>query len=322
MKNSIQIWCEAQADVVEAPDLNIDINVWHYGKNRDKTLLDFGLKVFSASKVKSIYIYFPFPVGMTEIEDLGYKMRDQMLLNGIFNEHYTSDVDPSNNKRNIIKEKGNSKFVIYEFSKENLNFSLAHEGTVLQIRAFDVVSSSEELPIYFRIRIKNVNYRPFFEVIRPKNSIFESAFMETELVDFRINELRNQDRDLIERIARGKRFKLTKINFFMMTPVTDSIETGITELKYERQLEKEGFWDTYLDGNSIEYGNMSVYTHKRRTQQIMPDCNEDEIEDYRLFAKIRYHKANKKTIAVYLAIVLSITIIANIISNVIWSIAV
>ena len=77
--------------------------------------------------------------------------------------------------------------------------------------SFDVKNKS--CPKYFRLRIMSNNYGTMFEKYKPKNSFFDSAFIETEIIDFRINEKRNQDSGLMETIDENNELYLKKLIF-------------------------------------------------------------------------------------------------------------
>ena len=55
-------------------------------------------------------------------------------------------------------------------------------------------------------------------------------FVETELLDFRINEKRNQNMFLIETITEHQQFTLENINFFITTPIQDEVVSDGTNL--------------------------------------------------------------------------------------------
>lgn len=133
-------------------------------------------------------------------------------------------------------------------------------------------------------------------------------FVETELLDFRINEKRNQNMFLIETIAEHQQFTLENINFFITTPIQDEVVSDGTNLIYKRQLEAGDFWKEYL-GQSYE--RMSVYKNNN-------SFDGNEIESFSVFSKIKYRKSNFLSILKYLLVLCAITVLFNTISNCIW----
>lgn len=308
--NSIQIWYEAKG--TDEAGLDLDINIWRLKSIETKVFMDFGLKIEKSSDVNQVYIYFPFIFEKQSVSDLGETFRNPVILKGIFNENYVISDNTNNPKNLLVKDDDTNDvlFSIYTFSNENdLKVENIYDGTIISF----VVKKAVQTDIrYYRFRIATRDYSPFIEHHRPKNTFFESAFIETELLDFRINEKRNQDPNLIEKITEHMRFRLNNINFFVMTSINDEVISDGINLIYKRQLEMGGFWKSYLKMN---YKKMSVY----KSNFVRKD---GKIDGFTCFAKINYRKSNVFTILKYLIVLLIITVIysicANMISNVLW----
>lgn len=294
--NSLQIWYSGQPKA----ELQLDINVWRLKNTlKRKIYLDFGIKIMTPNIVEKVYIYFPFIFNKSNIVDLGEKLKNTSILNGIFNENYS--IYAQNKSIDVKGEAGKTIFSIYELDIERdiileQNFS----GTVM---SFDVKNKS--CPKYFRLRIMSNNYGTMFEKYKPKNSFFDSAFIETEIIDFRINEKRNQDSGLMETIDENNEFIFKEINFFVTSPIQDEIVSEGTNLVYKRQLEMGNFWKDYL---SCEYKRMSVYKNKLILR-------EEEIDNYNCFCKINYRKSNLGTITLYLVVLFLLSFTNNYISD-------
>lgn len=308
--NSIQIWYEGEKSV--SAGLELDVNIWRLKSVRTKVIMDFGLKIKKSSLVNKVYIYFPFNFEKQSVSDLGKAFQNPGILKGIFNENYVISDNTSNPKNLLVKDDETNKvlFSIYTFTDENdLKIENAYAGTII---SFAVKQAAQTETRYYRFRIATRDYSPFVEHHRPKNTFFESAFIETELLDFRINEKRNQDPNLIEKITEHMRFQLDNINFFVMTSINDEVISDGVNLIYKRQLEMGGFWKSYL---GIDYKKMSVY----KSNNVRKNSS---IEDFSCFAKINYRKSNVLTIFKYLFVLLIITILysvcANMISNMVW----
>lgn len=310
--SSMQIWYtgEHNKDTI----LELDINLWRLEKIKNGIYMDFGLKIKKASDVEKVFIYFPFVFYKNEVLDLGTMFNDNKILKGIFNENYLVSINTTNPKNILVKDDISNEilFAIYAFDVEkDIAIENMYGGTIM---SFEVKRASQTDAKYYRFRICLKEYSPFIEHYQPKNSFFESAFIETEMLDFRINEKRNQDPNLMERIIECNRFRITDINFFVMTSIKDEIISDGINLIYKRQLEMGEFWKSYLE---TEYGRMSVYkcnNIKKNQQEV--------IDDFSCFAKINYRKSNVKTIITYLLVLFIVTIVfslvANIVSNVVW----
>jgi hypothetical protein len=163
----------------------------------------------------------------------------------------------------------------------------------------------EKIPMYIRFRIKCNDFGCIFKKIKPKNSFFESAFNENELIDFRLNEKRNQHETLINEIGKHKYLKIKKINFFVISPVEHDIKFNGSNLTYKRQLENNKYWKPYLDS---EYNNMIVYKVKI----------EKDIEDFSIYLNFQYRKSNLLTILKYMLILGLTAVIFNLIGSLVF----
>lgn len=298
--NSIQIWYKGD----QGSKLVLDVNVWRIKHFLRKTYIDFGLKISEADKVKEVFIYFPFDVGENDIIDLGCKFSEAKMLTGIFNENYVAKID---NKNIDVSDNKTEKIVfsIYQIdTHKDIKFERNYGGIIV---SFDV-KPNHGYDRYFRFRISLKKYGTFIEHYQPKNSFFESAFTETELLDFRVNERRNQELSLIETTTENARFEIEDINFFVMSPIQDEVTADGINLVYKRQLEAGNFWKEYL---GCSYNRMSVYK-----------CNNfnksGKIESFSCFGKINYRRSNFITIFKYLIVLCIITLTYNIISNYIY----
>ena len=307
--NSIQIWYTKQSSSDTDVSLQLDINIWKFNKKLPNNIfLDFGLKLIGCDNVDRVYIYIPLSFTKNNIVDLGAKLENLDILQGIFNANYTITKRPENLNNLLVQENGKVLFAIYKYNNlDSFLVTSEYGGTVL---SFPVKAHKQTPNRYYRFRIKLTSFEPFIESHHPKNSFFESAFIETEFLDFRLNEIRNQNKDLLERISSEQRFKIEDINFFVMISIKDEVVMDGFNLTYQRQLETGPFWTPYLE---LNYENMSVY----KCNNIKKEDN-GSIKDFNCFGKINHRKSNLKTILLYLFVLLLITLIFSIISNYVW----
>lgn len=299
--NSLQIWYEGD----EAAKLSLDVNIWREKKFWRKVYIDFGLKVHEVKKVKKIFIYFPFKIKLEEIKDLGGAFSDIKVISAVFNKNYGLD---SSTEKNIVVKNNETGEVVFSIYQLDINADLAIENNYGGSVVSFAVKPQNDYDRYFRFRIRSKKYGTFIEKYKPKNSFFESAFIETELLDFRINERRNQDPTLMEEINGQNQFNLCEINFFVMSPIQDEIVSDGNNLVYSRQLEDAESWENYL---GFAHSRMSVYKCI-----ILNELG--EIDAFCCFCKINYRKSNPLTIIKYLLVLCLLTIIFNLCSNCIW----
>ena len=325
--SGIQIWYESYNPKVYVC-LDMDINLWRLDNQSNLAYLDIGLMIHDTFTVKKVNIYFPFKFGINKITNLGEKLGDLTTLQGVFNEDYS--IKSSNKEIVVTDDNKREVFRIYSLDKtQDLNVEEQYNGTLVSFKPSGNRKNYANQPTterhhktYYRFRIEADNFFPFIERYQPKNSFFESAFIETEVIDVRINEKRNQNTSLIEAIQENKRFVLTNVHFIVITSLNDDIVSDGINLIYKRQLEADGFWRKYLEDYS--YGRMSVYKansikYVENKNINIKDANNKTvkryIEDFSCFAKVNYRKCNKKTISRYTLALLVSTIALTFIST-------
>ena len=179
--------------------VTVHINLWDKPKDdRKNYCFDFGLLVEDIRDIEKIYLYVPFKIEKSQIRDLGALISDNKLVNAIFNENFTTtDGEP---KRLIVNGNEEKKdFVIYALEVESqitLKDCLRNAptpGTILEIQIHSI-EPSEILRYYFRIRIEVEAYSENLYLINDKVegiSIFSNQFTNTEIIDFRLNDVRS-----------------------------------------------------------------------------------------------------------------------------------
>jgi hypothetical protein len=249
------------------------------------------------ASVKTLFFYLPLKIKKSDIIGLGKMMEENRILNGVFNERYMTK--PENKTFTVLQIADSTQvFEVYmlNMSNQDMKIEKSFGGSIL---SFDIseLAHNKSLPLYLRFRLKypldekGRNVLGCFKEYWPKYPFFESAFNVTETTDFRINENRNQDKDLIERMSKGKTFSITEVRYFLIMPNEENLNT-FSELGYQRQLEKDGFWNSYLEieNASGTYGEMSVYKY------VKHGTASDPLDHFRIFYKSQYRKSNWRTI--------------------------
>lgn len=356
--SSIQIWYESN-DSNTNVCLDVDINLWRLNSPKHRAYFDIGLLIRDIAPVNKVYIYFPFDFEHGNIVDLSEKLKTPEMVQGVFNEDYFVKADT---KETIVLNSNGERFRIcfLDNKSEDIKVEKKYDGTLV---SFDVRKNEEDKShrkSYYRFRIKDLKSKkffPFIEHYKPKNSFFESAFIETEMIDVRINEKRNQNRNLIDDIKKVKqytRFVLTKVNFFVITSENDDVMSDGINMIYKRQLETGNFWTDYLENskckkmsvyksNSVKYNKRQVFTadddedednknnNKNNNSKNIKNKNgndnkrisynykeKDCIDDFSCFVKVKYRKCNIGTVFIYLLALFVSTLILSIICGVIY----
>lgn len=310
--NSLHIWYSSNNTTeIQQSDLEMDLNVWKLKKSSDRiTYIDFGLNVTNPLNINKIFVYFPFKMKGSRFADLGSCLTDVELLNGIFNDKYSV---ASSNKWNIVSDRETQKqiFAIYRLDvKSDVSFEDNYGGTII---SFTVKNTKGNIPAYYRFRInpeketKSSGFGSFFHEYRPNQTFFQSAFNVTEITDFRINEERNQDKTLKEKIDTERSFNIKEIRFFHISPTIDVL-VGESQLQYQRQLESDGFWANYLMCGHSFCDDMCVYRCKKTVSHT------ERISDFHIFYKIERRKSNWVTLMKYGIVSIVIATLLDLIS--------
>ena len=262
-------------------ELELHVNLWNFKKL--ETTFDFGFMVDNIDNVENIILYVPFKI--KKVEDLGNNIieKNQILVDAIFNERCeTIKFYP---KRLKVIKKGNydtrdrrsadidntkeKDFILYSLSNNQITFENFYNYARIKLNVENILSKEEQRnhpeldnkKYYFRIRFfPDSNEITMIKRENEKINIFQDASLRTtEIIDFRINDLRSCPENLREEFLRTPRFTIKKIHYLIMRSSTDEyITIGDTEVK-GRLLEKE-IWKNYIN---IEENDMIAYHVKK-----------------------------------------------------------
>ena len=232
------------------------------GGARDDIQIDFGLLVSDIEGIDEIDLYCPFSIDKSAITDLGQKILNHPeLVNAIFNENYHASsgaprrlevISPSDKKErtdcnNINDRADNSRrktpFLIYQLEIENevsIDRIPNHTGptnedddnsfgSLIKIKINKLLEGNQEertstQKYYFRFRIETTTDKMELFCQRPHNiSPFSEAFVTTEVIDFRLNNLRSCCSGVQDRISQGKKFRITSVHYLILRLTSDTL---------------------------------------------------------------------------------------------------
>lgn len=299
---SIAIWCEPIDKNLESIDnIELHFNLWKIPNKSKKThkFLDIGLKIENTENVSSLKIYFPTIITNVDFVDIVEKFIDKPdLVSAIFNENYNVKSN-STSKFSEIKDI-DDKFVfnIYKSTVDDLNFENKFKGTIITINL-----PRQGQSIYLRYRIKGDFINSLSTISKPTNAILQSAFSEIGMIDFRVNEIRDLDINLIE--SRNKKFlKIKKLHFFFICSNEEEVIGNHQPFLSCRNLENYR-WNKYVDLPNTDKQIYLAYHWKENSNK----------ESASILIKSKYERNNLKTILKYLLFAIIIALITNLISN-------
>lgn len=301
---SIAIWYTPKKDqTASIADVELHFNFWKIpnGAEKHRKFLDIGIKLEDTSKIDSLNIYFPSQITNTDFEDIVSKFIDKAdLVSAIFNENYKVTSNATTKSYEITDSKNNFVFTVYKTSPNDLEFqSNRHNGTIIKIKVL-----SQNKKTYYRFRLKGNFIDGLSTISKPTNSVLESAFSEIEMIDFRVNEIRDLNHDLIEEINKGVLLKIKKQHFFFICSNEEEVIGNHQPFISCRNLENYR-WDKYVDLPDKKKNNVYLAYHWK----------ENDKESVSTLIKTKYEKNNWKTIGKYFLIAFVIAVLIELFSN-------
>lgn len=321
------------------PQFSMHINFWSLEVIRPKMVLhkrkissnekypylDIGIEVNNFKCIQYIALYCPFDLGIEDIVDLSGKLSNKKNANLVFNND--CEIETKDNYTIINNDEKNNKIVVYplnqvidnvfkiESIRENKKnrIIISFEDFIKYIKQKPKFDDINNLYIRFRIKSKNLNKALYFD-IEPMNKSFESAFIGTRVIDFKINEVRN-----IDDSVRAKALledediaKFLSIHFLIMEPSSYDLVSLSSNQSSCRELE-EDVWNDYL-GKIIDssYGRILAYHWKKKaSKKSGNECEDELIDDFSNLVKVNYSKANLFSIICYALIAILLGILGS-----------
>lgn len=299
---SIAIWYKPiNKDLESIKDLELHFNFWKIpnGVKKSYKFLDIGVKISNTENIESLKIFFPVTIKKDDFKDIVDKFINKTdLLCAIFNENYKVTSDGTSKTSEIRDSNNQFVFNIYKTSTSDLKFENKYGGTIVEITI-----PKEKKTNYFRFRINGDFINSLTTISKPTNSIFQSAFSEIEMIDFRVNEIRDLNHDLLEQIKEERLLIIKKQHFFFICSKDEELIGNHQPFLSCRNLENYK-WDDYVGNREIVNQTYLAYHWK-----------EKDAESVSILIKTKYEKNNWKTIAKYAIFAFLFAVIVNLFSN-------
>ena len=299
----IAIWCSSAKTKSVSHNLEVHFNLWKLGKRRNANcFLDIGLMIQNATEASHINIFIPERVAESDIDDLGITFREKPdLVSTLFNEDYRISSGAQEKVVDVLGVDRTPVFYIYVLDLESdVLIENAYGGSIIKIRISQELAGKKH---YYRIRLKNPYVDSISHIYTPPNSVLESAFSQTELVDFRINEKRNLNSSLLERIRSEGEVSFNKTHLFLMREASDDYICSHKPPNGGRQLEVD-LWKEYI-GHDYSFDKIIAYHWKETSTH----------NSFSAFAKFRYTRCSRLTIATFITIIIGLGVLAGVLAN-------
>lgn len=311
---SFALWYSLQDDTIkEAKEISVHINFWNI---KNKYSFDFGFLLEDLSKVKKMSLYVPFKLKIDDIKDLGSVIsKNNKLVNSIFNENFT--VTAGEPKKLVVNGNGNKdEFVIYSLDiKDQVKvLEVNAPGSIVEIN-LNNIPLNEKKRFYFRLRIETKNKIALVDDQIKGISVFSDQFTNTEIIDFRFNDIRSCSDEIREKYEKGQKFKYIAIHYLLMRDASDIIIYNGREIS-SRVLETD-LWKNYIDEISH---TMIAYHLKKKAKKIYNE-NENKyyikeyIDDFSELIRFQYKKGTKLIFLIYIFVAILIGACSGILGN-------
>lgn len=310
--NSFGIWAKYKAGIEDKKAVDVHANLWDIGKNSESAFIDFGLMIPEYKNLEVIAIALPFLVPNCSIRDLSDVICEKKIGSLVFNtvciahsggragSYETKALSLDNSDRHIlllpIADKSDYYGIVVKI--ENVEGLTCIRIDFSGLR--EEFKDYEKLYLRFRVRDSQIKDAMFCK-LKKKNYFLESAFTETKIVDFMVNELRSIKTEVNEKMTNQKLelVELSKVHFFVMEPAEREVSSDKMEC---RRLEPG--WDKYIDESYTS--DTLVYHWSKRAK------DDQSLSSYSELVKVTSAETNWRLILCYVLVGVALSIISNI----------
>lgn len=320
---SFAVWYKEKETKNSARDICADVHVNLFENSKDEWFIDFGLKISNIDFVDKVYLYVPFFISdKGDIADLVHLM-DTKLLKALFNDNfYVVEGPPKRRKINLRDE----DLIIYQLTVEQeielctINDDV-ESGTILAINTGGItepVNGSKDFfdvnLYYFRFRVA---VRDGAEKVISHEvddiSFTDCSLRKTEIIDFRLNNIRSLTDVVQNEINSGRLFSFKAVHFLILKNAKDLLLYPAGNVS-TRMLEDYLWRDYFSDVDSNDIGDLIAYHFKEKcpddgSKQIY----EKKIREFNVLVRFSVSKSPLKALFGVVAFAFIINIISNIV---------
>lgn len=295
--------------------------IFRRGYNR---YLDIGVMIKPPVKdIEAIYLYLPFVVEESNISDLGESIKDPSMFCTLFNGDYTIQNISEHPLYHEVKPVSGDKelFWLYSLGKNTYSLEKLVKGSLIKIELKELPPTGNFVQgentkgpgVYFRLRISNLKKNDFYYEERVSNDVFQSAFSKAEMVDIRINEIREFDKEVVDDLRKNRHFvNFDKFHFFFIGSSENEQVAGNVGFHDCRLLDSSK-WKNYEDAiNDKRKKYLAYHWSIKNNGTAFTTCN--------VFLRTIYSSLNFKKSFKYCLIVIILGFIGSYLCNMVQSI--
>lgn len=330
-RKSIGIYSMPNDEYEQCSPLEVHINLWCIkSKKQNAYALDFGIKF--KLDTKEILLLIPKIIDYKNVFDIGQRLIDNSrLLCSVFNENYQIVKNPTGSLDIVNDITGKTLFGIY---KLRMNASISVKinevnSTYTEIRITPQCKyeqlKSEVDSLYVRFQIKLKDLKPFATDVAISNDFLQSAFSSSHLFDIRINDKREIDSNVDEKLVhdKWKQAQFSKLHFFYMSEVSETVDNG-SKLHLDTRMLEENLWKKYFGDTNVIEGQHIAYHWKKTVKEqryevefqdkricLKPKYENQSFDSFTLFFKTTYSNLNIIRILKYSGIIIFLGILSS-----------
>ncbi|NBA84045.1 hypothetical protein GVN15_25745 [Pseudomonas putida] len=314
-------------------EVELHFNYWSVSASSPTAIdyLDVGVKFSGIESFETIKIFFPFNVTENSyVASLGRTVcNTPTLISAIFNtrvketKHDGERMDITFRHEKDLKLRFHSQIALgpHGDGVTLSRLSGGSPGTTLSfpIKLFkrEKEDRLDDLPHYFRFRIKMSaeDKSVLSQTYSAKDSWLLSHFDSTEIVDFRVNEIRNLPAQIRSKLEYDS--YISSVHFFLIRETNSEHKLSHTEFKRCRVLEKD-LWETYLkeDDQKITLPDkMLIYHWRELSKRDQNGKLLEHLENFSAFAKFSKTVVSNLTIFIFLFSLIIIGAVSGIAGN-------
>lgn len=301
-------YLEKYADVGE-----LHMNIWKVNQGGVRLhsvfYVDLGVKV--SFKCESIRIYVPFKTKAVQQADLcKIIMENRELLCAVFNDEMLPEPQLNTCFCKVMNQTDGRKFYLYQLGSGNIKYEAycignTQVGTYITLtlngnpKNADDLNEFKDNQRYVRIRLCVEEKEKFAITEHISNDLIQAAFSRTDLFDIRINEKREIDGKILERMKTDeyKQLLFDKVHVFYIADTREDVENE-SSLKIDSRLLEKNHWLTYEPKNDLRNTHFVAHHWRKRRKE-----DKDLISDASVFFSTKYPSLDGWRLTSYFAAV-------------------
>ncbi|MEZ8093781.1 hypothetical protein ACED51_06800 [Photobacterium swingsii] len=344
-------------------ETDVHFNLWDvYTKNtlrksKKVRFLDIGIKIINIAEFDSIKVFLPFTFPASELTDLhGCLYNNSDLVRTIFNENL-SFTNVNHNLSLVDFDLYNVKFFIHSIPLDSEDLVKINEkeyrynGKLLKCTTIEftnklvdsycksqedylkvecekdnILKDSKIKDSYIRFRVPlHVNGEPFISEYKPIAQYITGAFEKYEVVDLRLNEVRNLPKELYHDInSNNLKFCSRNVQYFLIKDAWSEYQLSHNSFNKARTLET-GAWKDYLLYKStdddfqkkLDENSLMIIYHWKDKKKTSENKNEEKHDflSFSALAKFKEAKSGLKHISLFVIVLLTLSVGASLVAS-------